>query len=98
MTRAATQEERWDRDRDHRKHEPRPGDKDFPLRLETAVPTSVEVALLARDPAVSLTKAAELIEQYARTRASEAVVDAVAEAGNRLIAAIEAPLLRKEPV
>lgn len=26
MTRAATQEERWDHDRDHRKHEPRPSD------------------------------------------------------------------------
>ncbi|HEY1980719.1 MAG TPA: hypothetical protein VGH13_11580 [Xanthobacteraceae bacterium] len=70
----------------------------LPHRLDTAIPLAVDIALLARDPAVSLTAAAGLIEQYARTRASEAAADAVLETGNRLIAAIDAPLARKEPV
>lgn len=36
MTRAATQEERWDRERDLRKHEPRPSDITFSQRLALA--------------------------------------------------------------
>jgi hypothetical protein len=83
---------RWDHDRDLRKHE------DFPLRLETVIPMAVEIAKLVRHPSVSLTAAAELIEQYARTKASEAAADAVLETGNRLIAAIETPLSIKDPV
>lgn len=98
MTRMANEYERADHDRDLRKHEPRPGDRDFPIRLETAIPASVDVAVLVRNPAVSLTAAADLIEQYARTRASEAAAEATLEVGNRLIASIEAPLSRKEPI
>lgn len=43
-------------------------------------------------------QAAELIEQYAKTVASAAKVDAVAEAYSCVLAGIEAPLTRKEPV
>ncbi len=69
--------------RDYRKHEPRPGEPDFPIRLETAPITgALEVAILAQ--AVSLQQAADLIEQYARTKASEAQLDTAAEAYNRI--------------
>jgi hypothetical protein len=89
--------EDWDHARDERKHWPRPGD-DVPLCAQAApVATAVEIALLARDPNVKLAQAASLIEQYARTVASGAVLEAVKTASDRLIEAIDAPLHRKEP-
>jgi hypothetical protein len=55
----------WDHLRDERKHEPRPGEPDFPIRLEPApIKGSLEIAILAQ--AVPLTQAAELIERYVR--------------------------------
>lgn len=83
MTREATQEQRWDRERDLRKHEPRPADE------------AIEIAVLVKQ--VDVTAAAQLIEQYGRTKFSEGRLDAVTETGNRIFAVIEAPLSRKEP-
>jgi hypothetical protein len=94
MTRMANEYERADRERDYRKHEWRPGDA--PDRLSVAIPTAVEVAVLVK--AIDITAGADLIEQYARTKASEARMDGVAEAYNRVCLALETPLARKEPV
>lgn len=78
----------WDHLRDERKHEPRPGDPDFPIRLEPApISGALEVAILAQ--AVSLPQAAELIEAYARAEAAAARVDATANAIDRCCAEIE---------
>lgn len=88
------EEYRADYERDHRKHD----HDEVPLRLTPAkMPTALEVALIVKglaDP----TKGAELIEQYARTVASEKEIETVERVGNRMIAAMEAPLSRKEPV
>lgn len=89
MTRQ-TQEQRWDHERDYRKHEPRPSD-----RLSVPIPTAVEVALLVK--AVDIITGSDLIEQYARTCAAEARMEAVEITSNRIIAAIEAPLSRTNP-
>lgn len=88
MTRMATEFERADHDRDLAKHEPRPSDP-LPDRFTVKVPMALEVAMLARSPGVSLTAAADLIEQYARTAASEARLDAVAETSHRMLAMLE---------
>jgi hypothetical protein len=92
----------YDHLRDERKHELRPGDRGFtdsdvlgkfngdplPLRLQPPPITgALEVAILAK--AVPLQQAAELIEQYARTAAAAARVDATAEAIDRCCAEIE---------
>lgn len=86
----------WDHLRDERKHEPRPGERGFsppsetqpPARLDSPPITgALEVAILAQ--AISLPQAAELIEQYARTCAAAARVDATAEAIDRCCAEIE---------
>jgi hypothetical protein len=85
-----------DHERDHRKHEWRPGDP-LPFRFETPIAGALEVALLVKavkDPR----DGAKLIEQYARTAAAEARLQAVIDTGDRIVAAIEAPLSRKEPV
>jgi hypothetical protein len=91
MTRAATQAEQFDYNRDHRKHDWRPGDPPQ-HRLDVPIPMALDVALLVRAPGVSLTDAAALIEQYARTAASEAALDAVVKTSNRVMLAIEAPV------
>lgn len=67
-------------------------------RLDVGLAGALEIAALARAPGVSITSAANLIEQYARTKASEAALDAVTRTGDRIAAALEAPLARKEPV
>lgn len=75
--------------RDYRKHEPRHGEPDFPIRLETApIKGALEVAILAQ--AVPLSQAAELIEQYAKTYAAGAVLDAVTTTIDKCCEAIEA--------
>lgn len=89
MTRQ-TQEQRWDHARDLAKHEPRPSD-----RLSVAIPTAVDVAALVKR--VDIITGADLIEQYARTCAAEARMEAVEVTSNRIIAAMEAPLARKVP-
>jgi hypothetical protein len=80
----------WDHLRDERKHEPRPTDRLPPLPLHVqALPITgaLEVAILAQ--AVPLQQAAELIEQYARTAAAAARLDAVSETIDRCIDAID---------
>lgn len=66
-------------------------------RFDVDLAGAMGIAALVRAPGVSITSAANLIEQYARTRAAEATLDAVAQTGNRICAAIEAPLARKDP-
>jgi hypothetical protein len=74
MTRMATQEERWDHDRDLRKHEPRPGDKDFPIRLEKPLTTAMDIVVLVKALS-NYTEAASLIETYAGMVAASARAD-----------------------
>jgi len=94
---------RADRYRDHAKQEPRPGDRGFtdsdvlgkyngpdPLPLHVQSPPitgALEVAILAQ--AVPLQQAAELIEQYARTMASQAKLDGIVECSDRVFATLE---------
>lgn len=80
--------------RDLRKHEPRRGERGFeppaqelPARMVVETSGALEVAILAQ--AVSLTKAAELIEGYARAQAAAARLDATAYAIERCCAEIE---------
>lgn len=80
--------------RDLAKHEPRASDP-LPARFTAPVATALEIAVLAKS--VSVTQAASLIEQYAKTYASGAVLEAVELTSNRMLAAIESPLTRKEP-
>lgn len=56
--------------------------------------SAMEVAILAQ--AIPLQKAADLIEQYAKTVAAGARAAAVAETYDRVLAGIAAPLARKE--
>lgn len=100
---SADEDNRADHYRDHAKHEPRPGDRGFtdnevlgkftgdPLPLHVQAPPitgALEVAILAQ--AVPLQQAAALIEQYARTQAVAARLDAVATTIDRCCEAIEA--------
>lgn len=66
-------------------------------RFDVGVSGALEIASLVRAPGVSITAAAQLIEQYARTKASEATLDAITKTSDRMIAAMEAPLSRREP-
>jgi hypothetical protein len=79
----------WDHLRDERKHEPRPGEPDFPIRLEPApIKGSLEIAILAQ--AVPLTQAAELIDRYVRAECAAAKLDAISTTIDRCCEAIEA--------
>lgn len=81
----------WDHLRDERKHEPRPSDKLPPLPLHVQAPPitgALEVAILAQ--AVPLLQAADLIEQYARTAAAAAKLDAISTTIDRCCEAIDA--------
>jgi hypothetical protein len=82
-------DEHWDRVRDYRKHEPRPGEADYvPLHAQSApISGALEVAILAQ--AVPLQAAADLIQQYADTVAAGARLDATAEAIDACCNAIE---------
>jgi hypothetical protein len=97
----STAEQRWDHDRDLRKADWRQGDPPslspdpLPLRFTAPIATALEIAVLAKS--VSVTQAASLIEQYAKTYASGAVLEAVELTSSRMLAAIESPLTRKEP-
>lgn len=77
-----TQEQRWDHDRDLRKHEWRPGD-----RLDVPICGALEVALLVKG-LKNIDDAGKLIEQYAQTVASEARLQAVTETSERILAQI----------
>lgn len=83
MTRMADEYERADHYRDLAKHDDTP-----PLYAQSAPITgALEVAILAQ--AVPLQAAANLIEQYARTCAAAAKLDAVSETINRCCDAID---------
>lgn len=82
-------------ERELRKHDDRPGDRGFsaprdelPVRLSPPIAGALEIAILAQS--VPLMQAAELIEQYARTEAAAARLDATATAIDKCCAAIEA--------
>lgn len=80
----------YDHLRDERKHLPRPSDRipPLPLHIQPApLSPALEVAILAQS--VPLQAAADLIEQYARTCAAAAKLDAVSETINRCCEAIE---------
>lgn len=68
------------------------------LDVDLDMISAVGVAALVRAPGVSFEAAANLIEHYALTKAAEARLEATERTGNRICAAIEAPLSRKEAV
>jgi hypothetical protein len=65
--RNATQEERWDRERDYRKH-------DFPARLDKPLTTAMDIVVLVK-AMPNYTEAAALIDQYAGMIAAGARAD-----------------------
>jgi hypothetical protein len=78
MTRAATQAEINDHDRDLAKHDERPGDRLTPMTSH-----ALEIAILVKavkDPR----EGAALIEQYACTREAEGVLKGVTRTLDRL--------------
>lgn len=81
-----------DHERDLRKHDPRPGDRDFPLRLERPITTAEDIAICVRGMK-NLPDAAALIEQYGRMVAAIALHD---DTQARLVA-LESPLSREVP-
>lgn len=88
MTDART-EARWDHARDLAKHDgPRPHDPPLPDRLNKPIAGAMEVAILVKGN-VSYSDAAALIEQYARTKASEAALQATIEAGDRFMTVVD---------
>lgn len=86
------EESRADHYRDERKHDFEPID-----RLERQIPTALDVASLVK-LVDDISIGARLIEQYAKTCAAEARMEATEAATNRIIGALEAPLARKVPV
>lgn len=78
-------EQDWDRQRDYRKHEPRPGDKDFvPLHVQAPpIATALEVAILVKG-LKDIREAEKLVEQYAQTVAAAARLDGVTQAYHRI--------------
>jgi hypothetical protein len=92
----STAEQRYDHDRDIRKHDWRPGDPPslspdpIPFRLQPVMPAALEIAVLVKGIS-NYTDAAKLIEQYAQTVASEARLEAVAETSDRIMALINGP-------
>ena len=58
--------------------------------LKPKVTTALEIAILVQS--IPLEKGAALIEQYARTVASEAAFEAAIEMSNRVTRAIEGPM------
>lgn len=86
MTRAATQDERFDRAHDHRKNwiDPDP----LPLRLQPVVPAAMEVLLIVKG-LTDYNAAANLIEAYAQTVASQARLQAVADTADRVFATLD---------
>jgi hypothetical protein len=66
-------------------------------RLDVDLTGAMEIVALVRAPGVSIASAANLVEQYARTKAAEATLAAVARTGDIVLATLEAPLSRKDP-
>lgn len=86
------EESRADHFIDERKHDWRPGDKPA-HRLDVPIPPAVEIALLVRNPTVSLTRAADLIESYANTKALEGQLEGTKQAYDRMDALLAKPVL-----
>jgi hypothetical protein len=84
MTRAASQDEIFDHNRDLRKHDPRPSD---PIN-------AVEIAVLVKG-LKNITEAAALIDQYAATVAAGARLEGVEQAYDRMNAAFDGALMLK---
>lgn len=85
---------RADHYRDERKHEPRPGDRGFsapsgevPVRLAPDISEAMQVAILVKGEP-NFAKAANLIEQYAKTIAAEASLQATIDTSDRILAQI----------
>ena len=72
----------FDRARDHRKHEWRPGDKPSP-RPDLPEPSvqALEVALMVKNEGIKLQLAAQLIEEYAKAEAARIRLEAAVAAG-----------------
>lgn len=71
----------WDRERDYRKHESRPTDR------QPEIPGADVIATLCRG--MSDADAAALIQKFADTTAAIAVTEAVGEAHRRIIGVLE---------
>lgn len=67
----------WDHRRDELKTEPRPGDRDFPARLDQPLSTAMDIVLLVKEM-TNYADAAALIERYADGKAAQTRLDAVA--------------------
>lgn len=91
MTRMANEYERADHDRDLRKHDT------LPHRLDRPLSTAMDIALIVRGMS-NVQVASDLIESYAQLVAADARLDEASRLGNRIIAHIEAPLVRKSEV
>lgn len=78
----------WDRERDYRKHEPRPTDP-LPARMQVPMATALEVAIMCKG-LKNIRDAEKLVEQYAQTVAAAARLDATVVATDRILAVIDA--------
>lgn len=78
----------WDRDRDYRKHEPRPTDP-LPARMQVPLATALEIAVMVKG-LKNIRDAEKLVEQYAQTVAAEAALQATINAGDRILATFDA--------
>ena len=66
----------WDRERDYRKHEPRPSDP-LPARFQTPLSTAMDIVVLVK-AMPNYAEAAALIERFAEGKAAEQRLEAVA--------------------
>lgn len=85
MTRAATQAEINDHRYDLRKHDTDP----LPARMQVPLATALEVAVMVKG-LKNIRDAEKLVEQYAQTVAAEAALQATIDAGERILATIDA--------
>jgi hypothetical protein len=85
MSYAPTQEQRWDHARDLRKHDTDP----LPARMQVPLATALEVAVMVKG-LKNIRDAEKLVEQYAQTVAAEAALQATIDAGERILATINA--------
>jgi len=93
MTHMANEYERADHYRDLAKHDDTP-----PLYAQSApISTAMDIAVLVRGMS-NIEAATGLIESYAQMVAAGARLDEASKLGNRIIAHIEAPLVRKSEV
>lgn len=75
--------EYYDHLRDHRKHEPRPGDPDFPARFDKPLTTAMDIVVLVKQMP-NYSDCERLIEQYAGMVAADARVEETRAALERL--------------